>query len=45
MNNEMRKKIKFSKEPKKKSWSQLVLIFETYDPGHEAGTDLIKEKP
>jgi hypothetical protein len=44
MNNEMRKKSNLVKNLKK-SWSQLVLIFETYDPGHEAGTDLIKEKP
>jgi hypothetical protein len=39
------KKSNLVKNLKKKSWSQLVLIFETYDPGHEAGTDLIKEKP
>jgi hypothetical protein len=44
MNNEMRKKSNLVKNLKK-SWSQLVLIFETYDPGHEAETDPIKEKP
>jgi len=40
----MRKKSNLVKNLKK-SWSQLVLIFETYDPGHEAETDPIKEKP
>ena len=44
LNDEMRKKSNLVKNLKK-SWSQLVLIFETYDPGYKVETNLIKEKP